>query len=85
MPVLNIKDPECYRLAAEIAQATGRSLTRVVRDALEAERVRTVDPPPRDMAKIKEILREMDALPAVDPRPIEEIIGDFYEENGLFQ
>jgi antitoxin VapB len=31
---LNIKDPEVYRLAREIAQATGRSMTTVVRDAL---------------------------------------------------
>jgi antitoxin VapB len=37
LPALNIKDPEAYKLAKEIAQLTGKSLTRVVIDALRKE------------------------------------------------
>ena len=35
---LNIKDPEAYQLASEIARHTGKTLTRVVVDALKHER-----------------------------------------------
>ena len=31
---LNVKDPEAHRLAEAIAQATGKTLTRVVTEAL---------------------------------------------------
>src|SRR3546814_5308665 len=31
---LNVKDPEAYRLAQDIAQATGQSMTREVTEAL---------------------------------------------------
>ena len=79
---MNIKDPEVYRLASEIAAATGKSLTRVVRDALETEHrrivCRKVDP-----ERISRILAEMDVLPVLDNRPIEEIVGDLYDDNGL--
>jgi len=79
---LNIKDPEVYRLASEIATATGKSLTRVVRDALETEHRRIVCRKP-DTERISRILAEMDALPVLDSRPVEEIVGDFYDDNGL--
>lgn len=35
MPTLNIKDPEVYRLAAELAQRRHTSMTGAVRSALE--------------------------------------------------
>lgn len=34
MPTLNIKDPEVYRLAAELAARRGTSMTGAVREAL---------------------------------------------------
>ena len=34
MPTLNIKDPEVYRLAAELAERRGTSMTGAVREAL---------------------------------------------------
>jgi antitoxin VapB len=34
MRTLNIKDPEAHRLAAAIAQETGKTMTRVVTEAL---------------------------------------------------
>jgi antitoxin VapB len=36
MPTLNIKDPEVYRLASELARRRGTSMTAVVRELLEA-------------------------------------------------
>jgi antitoxin VapB len=82
MAVLNIKDAEVYRLASEIATATGKSLTRVVRDALRTEHTRIVCRK-RDTDRIASILAEMDALPVLDNRPIGEILGDLYDDNGL--
>lgn len=45
---LNIKDPEAHRLAQEIAEATGESMTRVVigslRERLERLRINRRDP-----------------------------------------
>lgn len=35
MPTLNIKDPEVYRLAADLAARRGTSMTGAVREALE--------------------------------------------------
>lgn len=37
---LNIKDPSAYQLATEIAEVTGKSLTRVVVDSLQHEKER---------------------------------------------
>ncbi len=37
---LNIKNPEAYTLASEIAHLTGRSMTAVVIDALRQQRAR---------------------------------------------
>ncbi|MGB0513352.1 MAG: type II toxin-antitoxin system VapB family antitoxin [Wenzhouxiangellaceae bacterium] len=33
---INIKDPEVHRLARELARMSGKSMTRVVRESLEA-------------------------------------------------
>jgi antitoxin VapB len=79
---LNIKDPEAYQLASEIAQLTGKTLTRVVVDALRHEKERLKPVPQQiDMAKVQQI--QIRAMPEADPRPAEEIIDDMYDENGL--
>lgn len=81
MSVLNIKDPEAYRLAHELARSTGKSLTRVVVDALRAETVRTVKKPV-DWARVREIKDRVAAkLNPKDGRSPDEIIG--YDERGL--
>jgi hypothetical protein len=67
MPVLNIKDAEAYRLASHIAEITGKSLTRVVLDALRAESER-VRPPAPDLAKARAILSKVNQLPVFDNR-----------------
>jgi antitoxin VapB len=67
MTVLNIKDPEAYNLALAVASATGKSLTRVVVDALRAEKER-IEPHEIDVAKVYKILAEFDLMPDLDPR-----------------
>ncbi len=79
---MNIKDREAYRLAAELAQATGKSLTRVVIDALRKERQRIL-PRQVDMAKVYEILARVDAMPDLDLRSSSEIVAGLYDERGL--
>lgn len=46
MTTLNVKDPEAYRLAEAIAQATGETLTRAVVESLREryERLQRRDP-----------------------------------------
>lgn len=81
---LNIKDPEAYQLASEIARHTGKTLTRVVVDALKHEKETLKPVPPEiDMGKVREILAHMHALPELDPRSAEEILEDLYDEHGL--
>jgi antitoxin VapB len=82
MPVLNIKDPEAYNLALAVASATGKSLTRVVVDALRAEKER-IEPREIDVAKVYKILAEFDVMPDLDPRSSQQIVADLYDEQGL--
>jgi hypothetical protein len=79
---LNIKDSEAYDLATAIADHTGKSLTRVVIDALRHEKQRVV-PRVVDKGKLKAILEHAHALPDLDPRPSSEIMNDLYDEHGL--
>jgi antitoxin VapB len=86
MPVtpLNIKDPEAYRLATEIAQLTGKTLTRVVVDALTHERQALKTSPEQiDMQKVEQILTRLHSMTDVDPRPASEIVRELYDEHGL--
>ncbi len=81
---LNIKDPEAYELASEIAQLTGKTLTRVVVDALKHEKQSlTKGPEPIDMVKVREILRRLHAHPSVDARSADDIVRELYDERGL--
>ena len=84
MPVLNIKDAEAYRLAHRIAEITGKSLTRVVIDALRAEDER-IGPPLPDLSQARKILAEINRLPIRDGRSGEEILAEFYDEHGLIK
>ncbi|MBA2670617.1 MAG: type II toxin-antitoxin system VapB family antitoxin [Gemmatimonadetes bacterium] len=80
---LNIKNPEANRLAHELAEATGESLTEAVTAALRERlaavrrlRERTVL-----LAEIEEIQEFVASLPDRDKRTAEEILG--YDEFGL--
>jgi antitoxin VapB len=80
---LSIKDPKVDRLTRQLARITGESITEAVRvavgDRLEREqrrRGKTVD-----RARIDEIVAQLAALPVVDDRSPDELIG--YDEHGL--
>jgi antitoxin VapB len=83
MMALSIKDPETERLARALAERTGESLTLATRRALE-ERLRRVGASARRatlLEDLAEIRGRWSALPLLDPRSADEIIG--YDENGL--
>jgi antitoxin VapB len=80
---LSIKSIETEDLAREIAARTGESLTRAIQRALE-ERLERLNNNRRSEAlteQIDDILQRVDAMPDLDARTPEEIIG--YDENGL--
>jgi antitoxin VapB len=83
---LSIKDPEADKLARELTQRTGESITQAVITAL---RERLVREQRKDEAidslvdEVMDIGRHCAALPLLDPRPPDEIIG--YDEHGLPQ
>ena len=81
---LNIKNPATVRLARELADAAGTTMTQAVHAALEqvaAERE----------ARIKERIAEFDALvdslraqmPAWEGRTSKELMDELYDEAGL--
>ena len=79
---LNIKNPEAHRLAKELAERTGESLTKAVTVALR-ERLsglRRVQPGGL-MAAVAEIQDFVGALPDRDCRSADEILG--YDDHGL--
>ena len=77
---LKIDNPESDRLARELAKVTGEPIEEAVTNALRDQ-----------LAKKREIARKLDAihkiqervaaLPILDPRSDDEILG--YDENGL--
>ncbi|WP_371349316.1 type II toxin-antitoxin system VapB family antitoxin [Ancylobacter sp. IITR112] len=80
---LSIKDPETERLARDLAARTGETITVATRRALE-ERLRRVGSNARKAALLEDlaaIQRRWNALPVLDTRSPDEIIG--YDENGL--
>lgn len=80
---LSIKDPQSDRLARELADATGESLTTAVATALRErlERVRGL-PNSHDLAaELTAIALRCASMPVLDDRPEAEILG--YDEHGL--
>jgi antitoxin VapB len=75
---LYIKNPAAHRLAEQLGRQMGVTLTEAVICALENQ-VR--QPKPWNQEKIDAILAGFDALPVLDPRSPEEILG--YDEFGL--
>jgi antitoxin VapB len=80
---LSIKDPKADRLARELAKETGETITEAVLKSLEErllrERGRRREPGLAE--KLMEIGRRCAALPDLDPRDPDEIIG--YDESGV--
>jgi antitoxin VapB len=80
---LSIKDPEADRLARELADRTGETLTEAVvkslRERVATEKARSA--PTRLAEALGEIGRRCATLPVIDERSPEEILG--YDEDGL--
>jgi antitoxin VapB len=85
MPTLNIKDPEVYEIASELARRTGASLTEVVRDSLRntlaANNNASRTDQSRKLARVMEIARRISSRPVLDPRTPDEILG--YDDHGV--
>ena len=80
---LSIKNDATERLARRVASETGESLTEAIQKALE-ERWERLKARRRNRAlgdQVEDILRRVDALPTVDYRSDNEILG--YDEHGL--
>lgn len=82
---LSIKSQEADRLARELAQATGESITDAVviaiRERLDRERRRRGSRGDRFNARLKRMQERVAKLPVLDSRTPDEIIG--YDEHGL--
>lgn len=80
---LSIKDPHTDRLARELAEATGENLTTAIATALSErlERVRGLRDSQDLAAELTAIALRCAALPVLDDRPADEILG--YDEHGL--
>lgn len=80
---LNIKDPATEKTVRELAEATGESVTAAVHQAARERlaRVRRIRSGRSLKDEILEIGRRCAALPVLDPRTPDEILG--YDENGL--
>lgn len=82
---LNIKNKEAHRIAQELAEATGRSITQVVTDALREAHEKKRNQESVDVealvTELNSIADHYSQLPLLDKRPAEEILG--YDEQGL--
>jgi len=80
-----IKDKDADRLIRELAERTGESITDAVKRAV-AERLERVPRSKREITarkqRIDALLVKLDAMPTVDHRTPEEIIG--YSNRGVF-
>ncbi|MCC5887426.1 MAG: type II toxin-antitoxin system VapB family antitoxin [Gammaproteobacteria bacterium] len=80
---LNIRNPEADRLAEELARATGETKTDAVIRALQdrLERICRERGGMRLADELDEIALACAALPVLDPRSAEDILG--YDDHGL--
>jgi antitoxin VapB len=80
---LSIKNGETERLARLVARETGESLTEAIQKALQ-ERWERLKARRRNQVlagQVEDLLRRVDALPTIDSRPEDEILG--YDEHGM--
>ncbi len=83
---LSIKDPEADQLARNLAQRTGETITQAVITALRqrlAREQRKDEAVENLVEEIMEIGKHCAALPMLDARSPDEIVG--YDEHGLPQ
>ncbi len=80
---LNIKDPTADRLARELSALTGESITVAVSTAVRdrLERLSGGVSAEQRYLRMRAVADELQALPILDDRPEDEILG--YDEHGL--
>lgn len=80
---LSIKNADTERLARQVAHEANESLTEAIQNSLQErlERLKRQRKTRILVGQIEDILRRVDALPALDDRPADEILG--YDENGV--
>lgn len=80
--MLKIDDPEIEQLVRNLAERRGQTVTQVVGDALRAQpRFIWRGPIPGLADELMAIGKRCAALPVLDDRPEDEILG--YDEHGL--
>ena len=80
---LSIKNPDTERLARQVANETGESLTEAIQRSLE-ERLEKLKRRRKGhilAAQLEDLVKRVDALPVVDSRPEDEILG--YGPDGI--
>ncbi len=80
---LSIKSIQAERLVRDIAAKTGESLTGAILTALQErlDRLRNQRRTQVLTSQLDDILRRVDAMPTLDTRPEDEILG--YDDDGL--
>jgi antitoxin VapB len=80
---LSIKNETTERLARQVADETGESITEAIQRSLEErwERLKSRRRGRVLTRQIEDLLRRVDALPTLDPRSPDEILG--YDDHGM--
>ena len=80
---LSIKNAETEQLARQVAQATGETITEAIQKALSErlERLHKQRQQRQTEARLEDIIQRLRALPVLDKRSADEIIG--YDEHGI--
>lgn len=80
---LSIKNPETEQLARQLAQATGETITEAIQKSLSErlERLHRLRQQRQTEARLEDIIQRLRALPVLDKRSADEIVG--YDEHGI--
>jgi antitoxin VapB len=80
---LSIRSEQAEHLARELAQLTGRNMTAAIIMALEEtlQRIKRFRQPDNSLDEIMAISRRCSALPDLDVRTADDILG--YDEHGI--
>ena len=80
---ISIRNPEAERLAREVAARSGESITKAIIHSLEErlQRLSDLQRTPARAQELRAIARRCKALPDLDQRPADAILG--YDEHGV--
>lgn len=80
---ISIRNPEAERLAREVAARSGENITKAIIHSLEERLQRLTDQErtPTRVRELRAIAKRCKALPDLDQRPADEILG--YNEHGV--